>query len=54
MDGFEWANNSGEFIVTIDIVDDVNPETTVPEPTTFALVGLGLVARRSMKKKARG
>ena len=53
MDGFEWANNSGRFIVTIDLVEDVNPETTVPEPTTFALVGLGLVARRFMKKKAR-
>jgi hypothetical protein len=47
MDGFGWYNNTGA--ITVDV-------SAVPEPTTFALLGLGamLAAAAAGRHRARG
>ena len=40
MDGFEWLNNSGAFLVEIGTVSD---EIVTPEPASLLLLGTGLL-----------
>jgi hypothetical protein len=56
MDGFEWGNNAGQFLVDVTLVENHievfdNTPAAVPEPTTMLLLGSGLLGVARMRKK---